>query len=81
VYSEWGPGCNLLPAPASVGATGGLSYFHTPPSTGNPSTSTTAEIQARFNLKMSGGIADTKKTKKPDKMKHDQMMSKGSATR
>ena len=32
-----GPGCNLFPAPASVGATVGLSYFGPPPSTGNPS--------------------------------------------
>jgi hypothetical protein len=32
-----GPGCNLFPAPASVGATVGLSYFGPPPSTSNPS--------------------------------------------
>jgi hypothetical protein len=32
-----GPGCNLFPAPASVGATVGLSYFGPPPSTQNPS--------------------------------------------
>lgn len=32
-----GPGCNLFPAPASVGATVGLSYFGPPPSSTNPS--------------------------------------------
>src|SRR5215471_18281178 len=32
-----GPGCNLFPAPASVGATVGLSYFGPPPSETNPS--------------------------------------------
>src|SRR5436305_10238025 len=32
-----GPGCNLFPAPASVGATVGLSYFGPPPSFTNPS--------------------------------------------
>src|SRR6266481_6159407 len=32
-----GPGCNLFPAPPSVGATVGLSYFGPPPSTTNPS--------------------------------------------
>jgi hypothetical protein len=32
-----GPGCNLLPAPASVGAAVNLSYFGPPPSGGNPS--------------------------------------------
>ena len=32
-----GPGCNLFPAPASVGATVDLSYFGPPPSTTNPS--------------------------------------------
>lgn len=32
-----GPGCNLFPAPASVGAAVGLSYFGPPPSTTNPS--------------------------------------------
>jgi hypothetical protein len=32
-----GPGCNLFPAPASVGASVGLSYFGPPPSTQNPS--------------------------------------------
>lgn len=32
-----GPGCNVFPAPASVGATVGLSYFGPPPSTNNPS--------------------------------------------
>ncbi|MBZ5623368.1 MAG: hypothetical protein LAQ69_32290 [Acidobacteriia bacterium] len=32
-----GPGCNLLPAPASVGATVDLSYFGPPPSENNPS--------------------------------------------
>jgi hypothetical protein len=32
-----GPGCNLFPAPASVGATVDLSYFGPPPSDTNPS--------------------------------------------
>src|SRR5215471_5520338 len=32
-----GPGCNLLPAPASTGATVDLSYFGPPPSDTNPS--------------------------------------------
>jgi hypothetical protein len=32
-----GPGCNLFPAPPSVGATVGLSYFGPPPSETNPS--------------------------------------------
>ncbi len=32
-----GPGCNLFPAPASVGASVGLSYFGPPPSASNPS--------------------------------------------
>ncbi|MGC4051227.1 MAG: hypothetical protein QM757_17845 [Paludibaculum sp.] len=32
-----GPGCNLFPASASVGATVGLSYFGPPPSSTNPS--------------------------------------------
>jgi hypothetical protein len=32
-----GPGCNLFPAPASVGAAVGLSYFGPPPSASNPS--------------------------------------------
>jgi len=32
-----GPGCNLFPAPASVGATVSLSYFGPPPSESNPS--------------------------------------------
>ena len=32
-----GPGCNLFPAPASVGATIDLSYFGPPPSENNPS--------------------------------------------
>ena len=32
-----GPGCNLFPAPASVGASVGLSYFGPPPSTTNSS--------------------------------------------
>ena len=31
------PGCDVFPAPASVGATVGLSYFGPPPSTVNPS--------------------------------------------
>jgi hypothetical protein len=32
-----GPGCNLFPAPASIGANVGLSYFGPPPSSVNPS--------------------------------------------
>ncbi len=32
-----GPGCNLFPAPASIGTNVGLSYFGPPPSTTNPS--------------------------------------------
>ncbi len=32
-----GPGCNVLPAPPSVGATVDLSYFGPPPSASNPS--------------------------------------------
>src|SRR5262245_8878501 len=32
-----GPGCNLFPAPASVGAGVSLSYFGPPPSQSNPS--------------------------------------------
>ena len=32
-----GPGCNLFPAPASTGASVGLSYFGPPPSASNPS--------------------------------------------
>src|SRR5262245_2074623 len=32
-----GPGCNLFPAPASVGASVSLSYFGPPPSQSNPS--------------------------------------------
>ena len=32
-----GPGCNLFPAPASVGATVDISYFGPPPSENNPS--------------------------------------------
>src|SRR5215470_15643551 len=32
-----GPGCNLFPAPASVGASVDLSYFGPPPSENNPS--------------------------------------------
>src|SRR3954469_13163699 len=32
-----GPGCNLFPAPASVGTTVDISYFGPPPSENNPS--------------------------------------------
>jgi hypothetical protein len=32
-----GPGCNLFPAPASIGTTVPLSYFGPPPSSQNPS--------------------------------------------
>src|SRR3989442_3750458 len=32
-----GPGCNLFPAPASIGASVPLSYFGPPPSQSNPS--------------------------------------------
>lgn len=51
-----GPGCNLFPAPASVGATVGLSYFGPPPSTGNPS------LVGPVQLLKSGQIDDKKGT-------------------
>ena len=51
-----GPGCNLFPAPASVGATVGLSYFGPPPSTNNPS------LVGPVQLVKSGRIDDVKGT-------------------
>jgi hypothetical protein len=51
-----GPGCNLFPAPASVGATVGLSYFGPPPSSNNPSQ--VGPVQ----LVKSGTVDDTKGT-------------------
>ncbi len=51
-----GPGCNLFPAPASVGATVGLSYFGPPPSTNNPS------LVGPVQLVKSGRVDDAKGT-------------------
>src|SRR5260370_31159048 len=51
-----GPGCNLLPAPASVGATVGLSYFGPPPSASNPS------LVGPLQLLQSGKVDDAKGT-------------------
>ena len=51
-----GPGCNLFPAPASVGATVGLSYFGPPPSTNNPS------LVGPVQLVKSGRVDDVKGT-------------------
>src|SRR6185295_13181638 len=51
-----GPGCNLLPAPASVGASVGLSYFGPPPSSTNPS------LVGPVQLLKSGNIDDKKGT-------------------
>ncbi len=51
-----GPGCNLFPAPASVGASVGLSYFGPPPSTTNPS------FVGPVQLLKSGVVDDTKGT-------------------
>lgn len=51
-----GPGCNLLPAPASVGATVGLSYFGPPPSATNQS------LVGPVQLLKSGRVDDQKGT-------------------
>lgn len=51
-----GPGCNVFPAPASVGATVGLSYFGPPPSTGNQS------LVGPVQLLKSGRVDDQKGT-------------------
>jgi hypothetical protein len=39
-----GPGCNLFPAPPSVGASVGLSYFGPPPAESNPSRISPADV-------------------------------------
>jgi hypothetical protein len=51
-----GPGCNLLPAPPSVGATVDLSYFGPPPSESNPS------LVGPLQLLRSGAVDSTKGT-------------------
>src|ERR1700730_4151973 len=51
-----GPGCNLLPAPPSVGATVDLSYFVPPPSESNPS------LVGPLQLLRSGTVDATKGT-------------------
>jgi hypothetical protein len=51
-----GSGCNLFPAPASTGATVGLSYFGPPPSASNPS------LVGPYQLLKSGTVDDTKGT-------------------
>ena len=51
-----GPGCNLFPAPASVGATVGLSYFGPPPSATNSS------FVGPVQLLKSGRVDDVKGT-------------------
>ena len=51
-----GPGCNVFPAPASVGATVNLSYFGPPPSTSNPS------LVGPVQLLKSGTVDDQKGT-------------------
>src|SRR5215471_17967152 len=51
-----GPGCNLFPAPASVGAAVGLSYFGPPPSETNPS------LVGPVQLLKSGVVDDQKGT-------------------
>jgi len=51
-----GPGCNLFPAPASIGTTVGLSYFGPPPSDTNPS------FVGPVQLVKSGQIDDQKGT-------------------
>ncbi len=49
-----GPGCNLFPAPASTGASVGLSYFGPPPSASNPS------LVGPYQLLQSGQVDDKK---------------------
>ena len=51
-----GPGCNLFPAPASIGASVGLSYFGPPPSASNPS------LVGPLQLLRSGKVDDAKGT-------------------
>src|SRR5438105_7585227 len=51
-----GPGCNLFPAPASIGASVGLSYFGPPPSASNPS------LVGPVQLLQSGKVDDAKGT-------------------
>src|SRR5215467_7191296 len=45
-----GPGCNLLPASASVGASVNLSYFGPPPSESNPSLVGPSSCSSRVRL-------------------------------
>src|SRR6476469_1437372 len=51
-----GPGCNLFPAPPSVGASVGLSYFGPPPAESNPS------LVGPVQLLKSGQVDDSKGT-------------------
>ena len=51
-----GPGCNLFPAPPSIGAAVNLSYFGPPPSTSNPS------LVGPVQLLKSGVVDDQKGT-------------------
>jgi hypothetical protein len=51
-----GPGCNLFPAPASIGASVGLSYFGPPPSESNPS------LVGPLQLLRSGTVNETNGT-------------------
>lgn len=51
-----GPGCNLFPAPASTGASVGLSYFGPPPSASNPS------LVGPYQLLQSGQVDQKKGT-------------------
>lgn len=67
-----GPGCDLFPAPASVGASVPLSYFGPPPSTTNPSlvgpvqllsSGTVDTVHGTITLPLyQGRLAGTKKT-------------------
>jgi hypothetical protein len=51
-----GPGCNLFPAPSSIGTSIGLSYFGPPPSASNPS------LVGPYQLLKSGTVDETKGT-------------------
>ncbi len=51
-----GPGCNLFPAPASVGATVPITYFGPPPSASNPS------LVGPYQLLQSGKVNSDKGT-------------------
>src|SRR5207253_7154668 len=51
-----GPGCNLFPAPPSIGSTVGLSYFGPSPSQSNPS------LVGPVQLLKSGTVDDTEGT-------------------